>query len=61
MAEANSIHDHYSVISRAGEVDTSRIVIAGSSTDAAQTHREHYPGGAIIRVEQATASVQLTA
>jgi hypothetical protein len=47
---ADTIHDHYTVISRVGEVHTSRLVIAGSSTDAAQTHREHYPSGAIIRV-----------
>jgi hypothetical protein len=45
-----SMNDHYTVISRAGEVQTSRVVIAGSSADAAATHREHYPGGAIIRV-----------
>jgi hypothetical protein len=62
MADTNQIHDHYTVISRVGEVDTSRVVIAGSSTDAAETHRENYPSGAIIRVSrQATASVMLTA
>jgi len=52
MAHTNPIHDHYTVISRAGEVHTSRVVIAGSSTDAAETHREQYPGGAIIRIFQ---------
>lgn len=46
----NPINDHYTVISRTGEVQTSRVVIAGSSADAAETHREHYPGGTIIRV-----------
>lgn len=46
----NPMNDHYTVISRAGEVQTRRVVIAGSPADAAETHREHYPGGAIIRV-----------
>jgi hypothetical protein len=56
------MHDHYTVISRAGDVHTNRIVIAGSSADAAETHREHYPGGDIIRVfNNATASAKLTA
>jgi hypothetical protein len=59
---ANPMHDHYTVISRAGDVHTNRVVIAGSFADAAETHREYYPGGDIIRVfNNATASVQLTA
>ncbi|WP_156744535.1 hypothetical protein [Mycobacterium sp. E740] len=60
MTDTNTMHDHYTVISRAGGVQTSRTVIAGSPADAAQTHREHYPGD-IVRVQQATASVRLTA
>ena len=62
MADTKPIHDHYTVISRVGEVHTSRVVIAGSPTDAAESHREHYPSGAIIHVsQQATASAKLTA
>jgi len=62
MTETNPMHDHYTVISRADDVHTSRVVIAGSSADAAETHREHYPGGDIIRVfNKAPASVKLTA
>jgi hypothetical protein len=64
MTDTNPMHDHYTVISRAGDGDvhTNRVVIAGSSADAAETHREHYPGGDIIRVfNNATASVKLTA
>jgi hypothetical protein len=62
MTHTNPMHDHYTVISRAGDVHTNRIVIAGSSADAAETHREHYPGGDVIRVfNNATASVKLTA
>lgn len=44
------MHDHYTVISSDDKVQTSRVVIAGSSADAATTHREHYPGKAIIVV-----------
>jgi hypothetical protein len=61
MTDTNPIHDHYTVISRAGELDTLRVVIAGSTADAAETHREHHPGEAIIRVARATPSVKLTA
>jgi hypothetical protein len=62
MADTKQIHDHYTVISRVGGVHTSRVVIAGSSTDAAETHREHYPSGAIVRISrEATARVMLTA
>jgi hypothetical protein len=61
MTPTNPIHDHYTVISRAGELDTLRVVIAGSIADAAETHREHHPGDAIIRVGRATPSVKLTA
>ena len=62
MTSTNPMHDHYTVISRAGDVYTSRVVIGGSSVDAAETHREHYPAGDIIRVfNNATASVKLTA
>jgi hypothetical protein len=62
MTDTNPMHDHYTVISRAGDVHTSRVVIGGSSVDAAETHREHYPGADIIRVfNNATASVKLTA
>lgn len=61
MTHTNPVHDHYAVISRTGEVDTLRVVIAGSPADAAETHREHHPGDAIIRVREATPSVQLTA
>jgi hypothetical protein len=50
MTGTNPMHDHYTVISRAGGVHTSRLVIAGSADDAAETHREHYPDGDIIRV-----------
>lgn len=50
MRHTNPTHDHYTVLSRAGEIDTWRVVIAGSPADAAETHREHYPGDAIIRV-----------
>ncbi|WP_165606435.1 hypothetical protein [Mycolicibacterium celeriflavum] len=50
MTTTNLMHDHYTVISRTGGVQTSRVVIAANSTDAAQTHREHYPGGDIVRV-----------
>jgi hypothetical protein len=50
MTNTNRIHDHYTVVSRAGDVNTSRVVIAGNSADAAETHREHYPGRDIIRV-----------
>ena len=60
MTDTNPMHDHYAVISRASEVHTLRVVIADSFAGAAETHREHHPGSAIIRVEQATASVQLT-
>jgi hypothetical protein len=62
MTNTNSIHDHFTVVSRAGDVNTSRLVIAGNSADAAETHREHYPGGDIIRVfHQVMAPVKLTA
>ncbi|KUH92975.1 hypothetical protein AU189_22165 [Mycolicibacterium acapulense] len=61
MTDANPVHDHYTVISHACEIHTLRVVIAGDPADAAETHREHFPGDAIIRVEQATPSVQLTA
>ena len=44
------MNDHYTVISRTGEVQRSRVVIAGSPADAAQTHRQHYPSGTIISV-----------
>ncbi|WP_156426704.1 hypothetical protein [Mycobacterium sp. IS-3022] len=50
MTTTNLMDDHYTVISRAGGVQTSRVVIAGSCADAAETHREHYPGGDILRV-----------
>jgi hypothetical protein len=50
MTDTYPMHDHYTVISHAGGVHTSRVVIAGSSNDAARTHRKHYPGGDIIRV-----------
>lgn len=50
MTTTNLMDDHYTVISRAGGVRTSRVVIAGSCADAAETHREHYPGGHILRV-----------
>ena len=60
MTATNPIHDHYTVISHAGELDTLRVVIAGSIADAAKTHREHHPGDAIIRVGRATPSVKLT-
>ena len=46
----NPMNDHYTIISRADKVQTSRVVIAGSPADAAETHRKHYPGSAIIRV-----------
>ena len=61
MTHTNPVHDHYAVISCTAELDTLRVVIAGSSADAAETHREHYPGDAIIRVGEATPSVKLTA
>ena len=61
MRENNSIHDHFTVISHTGGARTSRVVIAGSCADAAETHLQHYPGEVIIRVVQATASVKLTA
>src|ERR1700682_2046976 len=62
MTHTIPMHDHYTVISRAGDVHTNRVVIAGSSADAEGTHREHYPGGDIIRVfNKATASVKPTA
>jgi hypothetical protein len=41
------LNDHYSVISRDHEGQTSRVVIACSSAHAAETHREHYPGDAV--------------
>ena len=50
MTGTYPMHDHFTVISDAGGVHTSRVVIAGSSNDAAETHRKHYPGGDIIRV-----------
>jgi hypothetical protein len=51
MTGTYSMHDHFTVISQAGGgVHTSRVVIAGSCNDAAETHRKHYPGGEIIRV-----------
>jgi hypothetical protein len=52
MTDTNPIDDHYTVISRAGDVHTNRVVIAGSSADAAETHREHYPARDIIRIFQ---------
>jgi hypothetical protein len=56
------MHDHYTVISRVGDFHASRVVIAGSPADAAETHREHYPARDIIRVlNKATAPVKLTA
>jgi hypothetical protein len=61
MTNTNTMADHYTVVSRAGEVDTLRVVIAGSSADAAETHRQHYPSDVIVRVGLATPSVQLTA
>ena len=62
MTHPNPMHDHYTVVSRAGDVHTNRVVIAGSSADAAETHREHYPARDIIRVlNKATAPVKLTA
>jgi hypothetical protein len=61
MTDTNSMSDHYTVTSRVGELDTLRVVIAGSTADAAATYREHYPGDTILRVEQATPSVKLTA
>lgn len=50
MTTMSVLHDHYTVISRSGRIHASRIVIADSCTDAAQTHREHYPGYDIIGV-----------
>jgi hypothetical protein len=50
MTDTYSMHDHFTVISHAGGVHTCRVVIAGSCNDAAETHRNHYPGGDIIRV-----------
>ena len=50
QAQRNSLTDHYTVISRAREGQTCRVVIASSSADAAEAHREHYPGCAIVRV-----------
>jgi hypothetical protein len=62
MTATNPIHDHYTVISRVGDFHASRVVIAGSPADAAETHREHYPARDIIRVlNKATAPVKLTA
>jgi hypothetical protein len=62
MTDTYPMHDHFTVISHAGGgVHTSRVVIAGSPADAAETHREHHPGEAIIRVGRATPSVKLTA
>lgn len=61
MTDPTTMHDHYTVISKAGGVRLSRIVIAGSSTDAAETHRLHYPGSDIISIRQGSAPVQLTA
>ena len=62
MTDTNPMHDHYTVISRECDVHTSRVVIGGSAFDAAETHREQYPGADIIRVfNNATASVKLTA
>jgi hypothetical protein len=50
MTDTYPMHDHFTVISHFGGVHTSRVVIAGSSNDATETHRKHYPGGDIIRV-----------
>jgi hypothetical protein len=50
IQHTNPLNDHYSVISRDRAGQTSRVVIACSSADAAETHREHYPGDAIISV-----------
>ena len=62
MTDTKPIHDHYTVVSRAGDVHTSRVVIAGSPADAAETHREHYPGRDIIRVfNNPTAPVKVIA
>jgi hypothetical protein len=60
-ANTKEIHDHYTVISRAGGIHTSRLVIAGSSTDAAKTHREHYPSVAIICVSPNKQRASVTA
>jgi hypothetical protein len=61
MTDMNSLHDHYIVISGAGEVHASCLVIADCSADAAETHREHYPGRAIIRVIGRQGSLEPTA
>lgn len=61
MTDMNTMHDHYTVVSNAGGVRISRVVIAANSGDAAETHRLHYPGGDIISIRQATASIGLTA
>jgi hypothetical protein len=50
QTQRNPPNDHYTVISRDREGQTSRVVIASSPADAAEAHREHYPGCAIIRV-----------
>ena len=43
--------DRYTVIScDSGGQTTSRVVIAGDPADAVETHREHYPDGAVISV-----------
>jgi hypothetical protein len=49
MTDTDTMHDHFTVISRVGGIRTSRVVIAGDYNDAARTHREHY-GGDIIRI-----------
>lgn len=46
----SALDDHYTVISHDTQGQTCRIVIACSAADAAETHREHYPRGAIVRV-----------
>ena len=63
MTDTKPIHDHYTVVSRTDDVHTSRVVIAGSPADAAETHREHYPGKYIIRVfnEETATPVKVTA
>ncbi|RAV15722.1 hypothetical protein DQP55_06085 [Mycolicibacterium sp. GF69] len=50
VTDTRAMHDHFTVLSRAGGVPLRRIVIADSAMDAAETHRTHYPEGEIILV-----------
>ena len=50
VTDAKPMHDHYTILSRTGGVPIERIVIADNASDAAETHRIHYPDGEIIRV-----------